>query len=65
MTTELSSRKGHIRTLDSSSNGNVGFITLKCLLAFDTDKDKKQVLDLMRKFSSMVRFAYKRLLKKT
>jgi len=65
MTTELSSRKGHIRTLDSSSNGNVGFITLKCLLAFDTDKDKKQVLDLMRKFSSMMRFAYKRLVEKT
>jgi len=38
------------------------FITVKCLLAFDKDEDKGRVLSLMRKFSSMVRFAYKRLL---
>jgi len=38
------------------------FITVKCLLAFDKDEDKGRVLTLMRKFSSMVRFAYKRLL---
>jgi IS605 OrfB family transposase len=31
-------------------------------LAFDKDEDKGRVLTLMRKFSSMVRFAYKRLL---
>jgi predicted transposase len=31
-------------------------------LAFDKDEDKGQVLALMRKFSSMVRFAYKRLM---
>ena len=48
-----------------SGKNDSGFITLECLLAFDTDEDKKKVLDLMRKFSSMVRFAYKRLLKKT
>jgi IS605 OrfB family transposase len=38
------------------------FITVECLLAFDKDEDKGQVLALMRKFSSMVRFAYKRLM---
>jgi len=38
------------------------FITVECLLAFDKDEDKEKVLNLMRKFSSMVRFAYKRLL---
>jgi len=31
-------------------------------LAFDKDEDREKVLNLMRKFSSMVRFAYKRLL---
>jgi len=41
------------------------FITVECLLAFDKDEDKGRVLTLMRKFSSMVRFAYKRLLEKT
>jgi len=48
---------------EKTSNSN--FVTVECLLAFDTDEDKKKVLDLMRKFSSMVRFAYKRLLDKT
>jgi len=38
------------------------FITVECLLAFDKDGDKGRVLTLMRKFSSMVRFAYKRLM---
>ena len=38
------------------------FITVECLLAFDKDEDKGRVLTLMRKFSSMVRLAYKRLL---
>jgi predicted transposase len=38
------------------------FITVECLLAFDKDEDKGRVLTLMRKFSSMVRFAYKRLM---
>jgi len=38
------------------------FVTVECLLAFDKDDDKRRVLTLMRKFSSMVRFAYKRLL---
>jgi len=40
------------------------FITVECLLVFDKDEDKEKVLNLMRKFSSMVRFAYKRLLEK-
>jgi len=48
-----------------SGKNDSGFITVECLLAFDTDEDKKKVLDLMHKFSSMVRFAYKRLLEKT
>jgi hypothetical protein len=38
------------------------FVTVECLLAFDEDEDKGQVLTLMRKFSSMVRFAYKKLM---
>ena len=62
---EVLSRKEHVVTSRDSSKGNSGFITLECLLAFDTDKDKKKVLDLMRKFSSMVRLAYKKLLEKT
>jgi len=41
---------------------NSDFVTVECLLAFDKDDDKRRVLTLMRKFSSMVRFAYKRLL---
>ena len=36
------------------------FVTVECLLAFD--KDKERVLSTIRKFSSMVRFAYKRLM---
>jgi len=38
------------------------FVTVECLLAFDKEEDKGRVLTLMRKFSSMVRFAYKRLM---
>jgi hypothetical protein len=38
------------------------FVTVECLLVFDKDEDKGRVLTLMRKFSSMVRFAYKRIL---
>jgi len=38
------------------------FVTVECLLSFDKDEDKGRVLTLMRKFSSMVRFAYKRLM---
>jgi len=38
------------------------FVTVECLLAFDKDEGKERVLSTMRKFSSMVRFAYKRLL---
>ena len=40
------------------------FITVECLLAFDKDEDKGRVLTVMRKFSSMVRFAYKRLMER-
>jgi len=40
------------------------FTTVECLLAFDKDEDKDKVLNLIRKFSSIVRFAYKRLLEK-
>jgi len=45
---------------EKKSKGN--FITVECLLAFDKDEDKERVLSTMRKFSSMVRFAYKRLM---
>jgi transposase, putative, N-terminal domain len=37
-------------------------ITLQCLLEFQNTQDKKVVLDLMRRFSSAMRYAYKRLL---
>jgi transposase, putative, N-terminal domain len=37
-------------------------ITLQCLIEFKNEKDKEIVLDLMRRFSSAMRYAYKRLL---
>jgi len=37
-------------------------ITLECLLEFKNKQDKEIVLDLMRRFSSAMRYAYKRLL---
>ena len=37
-------------------------ITLQCFLEFQNKQDKEIVLDLMRKFSSAMRYAYKRLL---
>jgi len=45
---------------EKKSNSNL--VTVECLLAFDKDEDKERVLSTVRKFSSMVRFAYKRLL---
>ena len=65
METKAPSRKKYIGTSGVSSKKHSDFITVECLLAFDTDEDKKKVLGLIRKFSSMVRFAYKRLLEKT
>jgi hypothetical protein len=47
-----------LREKKSESN----FVTVECLLAFDKDEDKGRVLTIMRKFSSMVRFAYRRLM---
>ena len=61
----LSDREYKGSTHSGEINNNSGFITVECLIAFDTDEDKTKVLSIMRKFSSMVRFAYKRLLKKT
>jgi transposase, putative, N-terminal domain len=37
-------------------------LTLQCLLEFQNEKDKEIVLDLMRRFSSAMRYSYKRLL---
>ena len=37
-------------------------ITLECLLKFETNENRDTVLDLMRRFSSAMRYAYKRLL---
>jgi len=54
-------KKGTIKPLTEKKSES-DFITVECLLAFDKDEDKGRVLTLMRKFSSMVRFAYKRLL---
>jgi len=54
-------KEGAIKPLtEKKSNSN--FVTVGCLLAFDKDEDKGRVLTLMRKFSSIVRFAYKRLM---
>jgi len=39
--------------IEKKSESN--FITVECLLAFDQDEDKGQVLTLMRKFSSVAR----------
>ena len=65
METKALSKKEYMGISGGSGKNDSGFITLECLLSFDTDEDKKKVLRLMRKFSSMVRFAYKRLLEKT
>jgi len=46
--------------IEKKSESN--FVTVECLLAFDKDEDKERLLSTMRKFSSMVRFAYKRLM---
>jgi predicted transposase len=35
-------------------------ITLECLLEFETKEDINAILDLMRRFSSAMRYAYKR-----
>jgi predicted transposase len=37
-------------------------ITLQCLLEFQNKQDEQIVLDLMRRFSSAMRYAYQRLL---
>jgi IS605 OrfB family transposase len=38
------------------------YITLECMLKFEKDGEKEKVLDLMYRFSSAMRYAYKRLL---
>jgi IS605 OrfB family transposase len=50
------------KLLSVKKKNDRNFITVECLLAFDEDEDKEKVISLMRKFSSMVRFAYKRLM---
>jgi predicted transposase len=37
-------------------------ITLQCLLEFQNKQDEEVVLDLMRRFSSAMRYAYQKLL---
>jgi predicted transposase len=37
-------------------------ITLQCQIEFQNKQDKEAVLDLMRRFSSAMRYAYQRLL---
>ena len=49
-------------TIPTKKKNDRNFITVECLLSFDKDEDNDKVLGLMRKFSSMVRFAYKRLM---
>jgi IS605 OrfB family transposase len=50
--------------MPTNKKSDSAFITVECLLVFDKDEDREKVLNLMRKFSSMVRFAYKRLLER-
>jgi predicted transposase len=38
------------------------YITLECMLEFERKEEKEKVLALMRRFSSAIRYAYKRLL---
>ncbi len=64
MAIEAPNSKEHAGTPHGKGKNAGGFVTVECLLLFDTDEDKKKVLGLMRKFSSMVRFAYKRLIRK-
>jgi len=52
MKTKAQSRKEYIRTSISIKKNDSSFITVECLLAFDNYGDKKQVVDLMRQFSS-------------
>jgi len=40
------------------------YITLECMLEFGKEEEKEKALTLMRKFSSAMRYAYKRLLEK-
>jgi len=54
-------KEGAIKPLTEKKTES-NFVTVECLLAFDKDEDKGRVSTLMRKFSSMVRFAYKRLM---
>ena len=54
-------KEGAIKPLTEKKTES-NFVTVECLLAFDKDEDKERVLSTMRKFSSMVRFAYKRLM---
>jgi transposase, putative, N-terminal domain len=54
-----------VKLLSVKKKNDRNFITVECLLAFDKDEDRERVINLMRKFSSMVRFAYKRLLENT
>jgi len=56
-------KKGTIKPLTGKKSES-DFVTVECLLAFDKDEDKERVLSTVRKFSSMIRFAYKRLLER-
>ena len=56
-----------VLSMVNSKNFNKGnthklYITLECMLEFEKDGEKEKVLDLMHKFSSATRYAYKRLL---
>jgi len=46
----------------SKGKAHKHYITLECMLEFEKDEEKEKVLTLMRRFSSAMRYAYKRLL---
>jgi len=46
----------------NKGNSHKLYITLECMLEFEKDEEKEKVLDLMHRFSSAMRYAYKRLL---
>jgi len=50
------------KNFNKGKNSNKFYITLECMLEFEKDGDKEKALDLMRRFSSAMRYAYKRLL---
>jgi hypothetical protein len=48
MSIEVLNRKEHVKPSHINGKNNGGFVTVECLLLFDTDEDNEKVLGLMR-----------------